>query len=434
MRASEADNMPSVGPTIESSGVSSAPFYRAPEAVRTIFVVTFIAACGPLLAGVVLFGWRALVVALISILSCALIERGYYVVTRTPALLGRSHAYLTGLLLALTLPAFVPWYVPLIAAAFAIIVGKMMFGFGGVGHFLWQPALVGWLAAAVVFPTIMNPESGYWSLLAREHLVTGDITVTGPPRELHKWAETPAPANAHAFSTRPPKAILLNLADSEQPPFSALALRDIPELDNLGKNTKTTPNPPDMKRIKPSVIMEMPRINELLYGARAGAIGETCIIVIIVSGLYLVYRHYVKWQLPVAFILSAAVVAAIAPVSLARANDQAYRVWLPIVSEGFDVGFVYVCYQLLSGELMLAAFFLATEMTCRPSTTGGQILFGIGCGVIAMCLRMFLKVQFSCFMAILAMNTFTPTIDALWRPRAHDRKHLLTRLLHRRKH
>jgi len=430
MPASEADNMPSTGPMIEPSAVSSAPFYRAPEAVRTIFVVTFITACGPLFAGIVLFGWRAIVVAVISIVSCALIERGYYAVTRTPALLGRSHAYLTGLLLALTLPAFVPWYVPLIAAAFAIIVGKVIFG--GVGHFLWQPALVGWLAVAVVFPSVTNPR--HWSLLAREQLVTGDITITGPPRELRNWAETPAPAGTHAFSIRPPKTMLLDLANGEQPAFSALALRDIPELDDLGKNTETPPNPPDMKRIKPSVIMEMPRINELLYGARAGAIGETCIIVIVVAGLYLIYRHYVKWQLPVAFILSAAVVVAIAPVYLARTSGVPYRVWLPIASEGFDVGFVYVCYQLLSGELMLAAFFLATEMTCRPSTTGGQILFGIGCGIIAMCLRMFLKVQFSCFMAILAMNTFTPTIDALWRPRAPGRKHLLRRLLHRRKH
>ena len=422
----EADNMPSIGPMAEPAAVSSAPFYRAPEAVRTIFMVTFAAACGPLLAGVVLFGWRALVVAAISIVSCALIERGYYVVTRTPALLGRSHAYLTGLLLALTLPAFVPWYIPLIAAAFAIIVGKVIFG--GVGHFLWQPALVGWLAVAVVFPSVTNPM--HWSLLAREQLVTGDITITGPPRELHKWAKTPAPANAHAFSTRPPEAILLDLADSEQPAFSALAIRHIPGLDALSQDDATHSALADMKRVKPSVIMKMPRINELLYGARAGAIGETCIIVIIVAGLYLVYRHYVKWQLPVAFILSAAVVLAIAPVHLARANGPP-KVWLPILSEGFDVGFVYVCYQLLSGELMLAAFFLATEMTCRPTTTGGQVLFGIGCGIIAMCLRMFLKVQFSCFMAILAMNTFTPTIDALWRPRAPGRKHLLRRLLQR---
>jgi Na+-translocating ferredoxin:NAD+ oxidoreductase RnfD subunit len=246
---------------------------------------------------------------------------------------------------------------------------------------------------------------------------------------LRQWADTKVPLNSgiHAFSVRPPSAILLELANAEDPAFNALAIRKIKKLDNLGKNDKIAPDPPDMKRIKPSVIMQMPRINELLYGARPGAIGETSVIVIIVAGLYLVYRHYVKWQLPVAFILSAAVAVAIAPVYL---TQSPHGVWFPIVSEGFDVGFVYVCYQLLSGELMLAAFFLATEMTCRPTTTGGQIIFGVGCGVIAMSLRMFLQVPYACFMAILAMNTFTPTIDALWRTRVLGKKPLLLRLLH----
>ncbi len=421
MADERTDYAPSIIPTAEPTAVLGAPFYRAPEEVHTIFAVTFAAACGPLLAGVVLFGWRALVVAMISIASCGLIERGYYTVTRTPALLGRSHAYLTGLLLALTLPAFVPWYVPLMGAAFAIIVGKVMFG--GVGHFLWQPALVGWLAVAVVFPSVTNPK--HWSVLARQQLVTGDITITGPAVELHKWAETPADGENHAFKTIPPGAVLLELANAEEPAFSKLAFRHRNYDDD-------EPPPADRPRLKPSMVMKMPRINELLYGARPGAIGETCTIVLIVMGLYLVYRHYVKWQLPMAFILSAAVMLAIAPVQLAGPDGLAREVWVPLLAEGFDVGFVYVSYQLLTGELMLATFFLATEMTCRPTTTGGQIIFGIGCGVIAVCLRMFLKVPFSYFMAILAMNTFTPTIDALWRPRVLGSRPWPLRLIRRR--
>ena len=424
MGDSKPDNTLPAAPRTDQTAVFSAPFFRAPEEVHTIFAITFAAACGPLLAGAVLFGWRALSVAIISIASCAVIERGYYAVTRTPALLGRSHAYLTGLLLALTLPPFVPWYVPLIGAAFAIIVGKVIFG--GVGHFLWQPALVGWLAVSVVFPSVMSPR--YWPVLARQQLVTGDVTITGPATELRRWADMRTEPDIHAFKTRPPSAILLELGNSEEPAFSALAFRHGRFGEPNGKPDAAKP-PDNSRRLKPSVIMQMPRMNELLYGARAGVIGETCVIVIIVAGLYLVYRHYVKWQLPVAFILSAAVVLAIAPVHLAEAHGRVREVWMPIVAEGFDVGFVYVCYQLLTGELMLAAFFLATEMTCRPTTTGGQIIFGIGCGVTAMCLRMFLMAPFACFMAILAMNTFTPTIDALWRPRVLGRRPWPLRLL-----
>ena len=390
-----------------------APFIRAPEAVRTVFVVTAAAACGPLLAGVVFFGWRVLVVAGISVAACAAIERLYYRVTRTPALLGRSHAYLTGVLLALTLPAFVPWYVPLIAAAFAIIVGKAIFG--GVGHFLWQPALVGRLAVAVMFPAAMNPAT--WNVLARERLVVGDVTAARSVERLRCWARQPAPQGADAFRVRPPSAVLAGLTNPRGPAFSALAYQ-----------------PVAAPRLRPAALLKMPGISELFYGARPGGIGETSIIVIVVAGMYLVYRHYIKWQLPVAFILSAAVVVAVAPVYFARPGIEgdARAVWFPIAVEGCDVGFVYVCYQLLTSELFLAAFFLATEMTSRPVTTGGQILFGIGCGGVAMSLRMFLDVPIPCYLAVLAMNTFTPTIDAMWPPRVLGPKALLARLLARR--
>jgi len=400
------------GPTCGAPAFE-APFIRAPEAVRTVFVVTGAAACGPLLAGVVFFGWRALVVAGISVASCAAIERLYYRVTRTPALLGRSHAYLTGVLLALTLPAFVPWYVPLMAAAFAIIVGKAIFG--GVGHFLWQPALVGRLAVAVMFPATMNPAA--WNVLSRDRLVVGDVKAASSVERLPCWARQPAPRGADAFRVRPPSAVLAGLANSRGPAFSALAYR-----------------PAKVPRPRPAALLKMPKINELFYGARPGGIGETSIIIIVVAGMYLVYRHYVKWQLPVAFILSAAVVVAVAPVYFARPGIEgdARAVWFPIAVEGCDVGFVYVCYQLLTCELFLAAFFLATEMTSRPVTTGGQILFGIGCGGVAMSLKMFLDVPIPCYLAVLAMNTFTPTIDAIWPPRALGPKALLARLLPRR--
>ena len=57
------------------------------------------------------------------------------------------------------------------------------------------------------------------------------------------------------------------------------------------------------------------------------------------------------------------------------------------------------------------------EMTCRPVTTGGQVLFGIGCGAGAMLLQLYTTVSVPCYMAVLAMNTFTPTIDRIWRAR-----------------
>ena len=380
------------------------PFIHAPEGVRTVFLVTLAAACAPLAAGVVFFGWRAAATAALAIAGCAITEWLYYRVTRTPALLGRSHAYLTGVLLALTLPPFVPWYVPLLAAAFAIIVGKAIFG--GVGHFLWQPALVGRLAVAVLIPAaIINPAT--WPVLAQNRIIVGDIRNATKVEDYRQWRGRPAPDPADAFLLRPPGEILTGLTSKAEPDFSSLA--EVPD---------------GIPRAKPAVLMKLPPINDLLYGARPGGIGETCTVVIIVAGLYLVYRNYVKWQLPMAFLASAWCVLAVAPIRLAGPDASVNTVFWPLLSESLDVGFTYVNYQMLSSELVLAAFFLAPEMTSRPVTTGGQVLFGIGCGVGAMLLKLYVNVPIPCYTAVLAMNSFTPVIDAMWRPRVLGQRRL----------
>ena len=73
-------------------------------------------------------------------------------------------------------------------------------------------------------------------------------------------------------------------------------------------------------------------------------------------------------------------------------------------------------------ERWLAAFFLAPAMTSRPITRGGQMLFGIGAGATAMILTLYLQTDIPVYLAVLIFNTFTPTIDALWRPRVFGQR------------
>jgi electron transport complex protein RnfD len=379
------------------------PFLRAPEGARTVFLVTLFAACGPLAGGVVLFGWRAAVVAALSMVSCGLIEKVYFRVTRTPALLGRTHGVLTGLLLALTLPAFVPWYVPVVAAAFAIIVGKAVFG--GVGHFLWQPALVGRLAVAALFPAQLTVASSMLStrqpVLAQNRLLVGDVRSAGYGRDSLSWRGRGAPDGKDAFLLTPPRKLLAPLTDRHDPGFGALVYRRA-----------------DAPGGRPAALLHMPPVVNLLLGARPGGIGETCAILLLVAGLYLIYRNYLKWQLPLAFIAAAWCTVAVAPIYLIGPNETVEAHWLPLMTaEGAGAAFTYVNYQLLSGELMLAVLLVGCEMTGRPVTTGGQVLFGLGCGTGAMLLQLYMNVPIPCYMAVLAMNTLTPMIDGLWRPR-----------------
>ncbi len=399
-----------------------------------MYRVVTLAALLPLGAGIFFFGFRAAAVAVLAIASCAILEEAYYRLTRQPALAKRSHAYLTGVLLALTLPAFVPWYVPVVGAAFAIIVGKAIFG--GVGHFLWQPALVGRLAVAVLFaPQLAGPAPQYegaWPVLAPNHVIRGDLLHSRRVATSDDWKRLATLPGADALLLDQPSTRLRGLTRTPLPTYSALAYVPIGE------------DQPALFQPRPAALTELPPVNDLLYGAWGGGIGETCAILIILGGVYLIYRNYVKWVLPLGFIVAAALVAALAPVQLQGPGDTVIFGWgppggwswqglwaplgqwaaPPLLREGLDVGLVYVAYQLLGCELLLAAFFLATETTSRPVTGGGQLIFGAGCGVLAMLLKLYVNMPIPAYVAVLIMNSLVPLIDAAWRPRVFGRRRL----------
>lgn len=398
------------GPAMRITPVEApgqAPVLRAPDKVHHIFSVTMAAACLPLLAGVLIFGYRAAIVAGVAVASCAALEWLYFRVTHTPAMLGRTHAYLTGLLLALTLPPFLPWYIVILAAIFTILLGKAIFG--GVGHFIWHPALVGRLAVAVIVPVLFSgemiqPET--WPVLAQDHLLLGNVRDVDPPQSYLGWRDRHAPRNADGFALEHPAETIAPLTRGDQPAYSALA-----RVRN------------DIPRRKPVALTEMLPLRDLMLGVRPGGIGETSAIAIIIAGMYLIYRNYIKWYLPFTILAAAGVVAAVAPIHLAGPNNVVETVWFPIAAEHGAVGFTYICYQLLSGELLLAAFFFATEMTSRPVTVGGQVIFGIGCGGLAMLMKLYVPTPIPAYVAVLIMNTFTPSIDTLWKPRVFGQRH-----------
>jgi len=201
------------------------------------------------------------------------------------------------------------------------------------------------------------------------------------------------------MEVRRPDAVLAGLTDPDGPHYSGLATHA------------------DAAAPYPVVMAHLPPLGDLLTGARPGGIGETCAMIIVVCGVYLIYRNYIKWQLPVAMILTAAVVAALAPIHL-TANPESLGAWrmFPVAIEGPDVGITYVFCQLLSCELLLAAFFFATEMTSRPITTGGQVIFAMGCGLIGMVLKLYVDMPIPFYAAVLIMNTFSLRLDSIWHP------------------
>ena len=124
---------------------------------------------------------------------------------------------------------------------------------------------------------------------------------------------------------------------------------------------------------------------DMLLGNHAGALGETCILTLLIGYIFLLAIKVVDAWATVPFIATVAIVTGIG---------------------GQDI-----VYQLLSGGLALGAFFMATDYTTTPMTPKGKIIFGIGCGLITALVRLFASAPEGVAFSILFMNMFVPLID-----------------------
>ena len=128
-------------------------------------------------------------------------------------------------------------------------------------------------------------------------------------------------------------------------------------------------------------------ILNLLLGNCGGVLGETCKIAIIAGGVWLIVRKIADWRIPVFFISTTFI---------------AY-----LISNGFNVALA----EILSGGLLLGAFFMATDYTTSPMTKIGRVIMGIGCGILVFVIRSYASYIEGCSFAILFMNVMTPMID-----------------------
>jgi electron transport complex protein RnfD len=128
---------------------------------------------------------------------------------------------------------------------------------------------------------------------------------------------------------------------------------------------------------------------QLLIGHRGGCIGETSIIALLIGAAFLIYRGYITWHIPVSFVGTA---------------------WV-FGGKGTGLFTGDPILHLLSGGLILGAFFMATDYVTCPSVKKGQIIFGIGCGALTILIRLKGGYPEGVMFAILLMNCFAPLID-----------------------
>jgi electron transport complex protein RnfD len=150
----------------------------------------------------------------------------------------------------------------------------------------------------------------------------------------------------------------------------------------------------------PEWMQTMPSTLDLFLGNIGGCIGEVSALAILLGAAYMLWRRCITWHTPISYLGTMTVIATIA--------------WLAKPS-------VYMPpqFHLLAGGAMLGAWFMATDMVTSPVTRKGQILFGIGCGVITMVIRLVSNASYpeGVSFAILLMNAVTPLINRGTRPR-----------------
>lgn len=130
---------------------------------------------------------------------------------------------------------------------------------------------------------------------------------------------------------------------------------------------------------------DMPSLLDMFLGRHGGSLGETCALALLAGGIYLVARRVITWHTPVVYL------ATVALFTFALGEDP--------------------LYHLLSGGLMLGAIFMATDYSTTPSTPWGKVIFGVGCGLITVLIRVFGSYPEGVSFAILLMNILTPYIS-----------------------
>ncbi len=173
----------------------------------------------------------------------------------------------------------------------------------------------------------------------------------------------------------------------------------------LGLDAVSSPTP--LALLAEKKIAELPGYLDMFIGNIGGSIGETCSVLILLGALYLVIRRVISLRTPVAFVGTVAILTFI----LGGGSDAASS-------------FKIMLTHLLSGGLLLAAFFMATDYTTSPVTPLGQIVMGIGCGLITTVIRLYGGYPEGVTYAIMLMNVATPLIDKFTRPRVfgHNKK------------
>lgn len=339
--------------------VESSPQIHHSESTATIMWSVVICLLPAGFWGIWIFGSRALLVMAASIIAALLSEALMNYVVKRKTLFDGS-AFLTGLLIGYNMPPAVPVFVPVAASVFAIIIVKWTFG--GLGGNFMNPALAGRVFVFFSWTSQMTT----WTM---PRMLSGTDTVSG--------------ATPLGFL----KTGLIDYSGSAAGPAGFLTEQGYPHTmaDGSVINWINTTFGTHLSG----------GYYDLFMGNIPGSIGEVSAFLLLLGTIYLFVRKIITWEIPVSYLASFGVL-----------------VW---IFGGRRYGLSYfsgdVLFHLLSGGLILGAFYMATDMVTSPLTRKGMIIFGIGTGFLTFLIRFYGSFPEGVSLAIILMNISVPLID-----------------------
>ena len=314
--------------------VSVSPHIRDDETISHIMWQVNAALLPAAVFAIWWFGIPALINMLVGVVFAVLGEFLWQKGMHQPITAFDGSACITGLLLAMSMSPLLPPYMVAIGSLLAIIVAKQ--SMGGLGFNIFNPAHIGRAALMVSWPVAMTT----WTKMRD------------------------AAGGVDAMTSATPLNIL------KMQGYDALVA-------TFGSQSDLYWN--------------------LFIGTRNGSLGETSTLLLLLGGLYLIWKGYVNWQVPVTMIATVAVLTWIFGPSGLFTGDPMFHV--------------------MAGGLMLGAFFMATDMVTIPMTIKGQLIFAVGAGALTVLIRLVGGYPEGVCYSLLLMNAVTPLIDRFCKPR-----------------
>ena len=314
--------------------VSVSPHIRDDETISHIMWQVNAALLPAALFAIWWFGIPAFINMLVGVVFAVLGEYLWQKGMHQPITAFDGSACITGLLLAMSMSPLLPPYMVAVGSLLAIVVAKQ--SMGGLGFNIFNPAHIGRAALMVSWPVAMTT----WTKMAD---VSGGVD---------------------AMTSATPLNIL------KMQGYDAL-------IATFGSQSDLYWN--------------------LFIGTRNGSLGETSTLLLLLGGLYLIWKGYVSWQVPVTMIATVALLTWIFGPAGLFTGDPVFHV--------------------MAGGLMLGAFFMATDMVTIPMTIKGQLIFAVGAGALTVLIRLVGGYPEGVCYSLLLMNAVTPLIDRFCKPR-----------------